>query len=272
MNGLRTVVGIAGVTGVALALGLGLLLRDDDRSEPELRPATREEAPTNSNGRDLQSQLDFERTARRSLAEENDRLRTELAALKRAASIPRTALNPSDKSAASEDLSEKPYFDSTELSANGLRDDEIEEIQDHFARAELAELALIDEATRYGWRHKGRYGMELRELRNEVREEMSAEQYDWMLYAAGRDNRVDVNDMLPGSEAELAGFRRGDVIIRYDNKLVHDSWELTRKTQLAEVGHTIDIEILRGGSVIRLQVPSGQLGARFGSLRVLPGH
>ena len=108
MNDLRTVVGIAGVTGVALALGLGLLLRDDDRSEPELRPATREEAPTNSNGRDLQSQLDFERAARRSLAEENDRLKSALAALKRAASMPRTAPNPSDKSAASEDLSERP--------------------------------------------------------------------------------------------------------------------------------------------------------------------
>jgi hypothetical protein len=60
MDDLRTIVGIAGVTGVALALGLGLRLKDDDRPEPEARPATPESTLTDANETELRAKLDFE--------------------------------------------------------------------------------------------------------------------------------------------------------------------------------------------------------------------
>ncbi len=117
-----------------------------------------------------------------------------------------------------------------------------------------------------------RFANELYQLREANRQRMSEEQYDWMLYASGRPNRITINDMLPGGKAESAGIQRGDVILRYDGERVHDPVAFNRSTSLDEQDGTVDVEVMRDGTVLHFRLSRGQLGARFGGNTVAPSN
>jgi len=68
-----------------------------------------------------------------------------------------------------------------------------------------------------------------------------------------------VADVIAGGAAETAGIRRGDVIIRFDGKEVHEMNELPRIVAATPVGKDVEVEILREGKPLKLKLKVGEL-------------
>jgi len=68
-----------------------------------------------------------------------------------------------------------------------------------------------------------------------------------------------VADVIAGGAAETAGIRRGDVIIRFDGKDVHEMNELPRIVAATPVGKEVEVEILREGKPLKLKLKVGEL-------------
>ena len=62
--------------------------------------------------------------------------------------------------------------------------------------------------------------------RERLRAELGDEVYDRYLYAKGSTNRVKVQRVLPGSAAQLAGLKPGDVVLSYDGERLFDVEDL----------------------------------------------
>ena len=68
-----------------------------------------------------------------------------------------------------------------------------------------------------------------------------------------------VSQVNPGSPADDAGFRRGDVIVRFDGKEVEEMQELPGLVSVTPIGKTLEIEILRQGKKKTLEAKIGRL-------------
>lgn len=67
--------------------------------------------------------------------------------------------------------------------------------------------------------------------------------------------------VLPDSPAETAGFKVGDVIVRFDGREVANSSELPPIVGRARVGTNVPVEIIRDGKPATLSVKLGELPA-----------
>jgi serine protease Do len=80
-----------------------------------------------------------------------------------------------------------------------------------------------------------------------------------------------INEVTPGGPAAQAGIQVGDVVVRLNGKPVKDNVDLTRRVSMARAGETINLEVMRNGRVIPIQVRSGlrpseaELAARNGA-------
>ncbi len=131
---------------------------------------------------------------------------------------------------------------------------------------EMQRLYLRDQAVREGWLGSTRYREELRELsrrQNEIRTDLSPEDYDRYLYALGRPNRIGVNSVLTGSPADQAGLRAGDQILSYDGSRVFSPGEIRRATSAGTRGEVVAVEVLRDGQPQLIYVPRGPLGVQM---------
>ncbi|MCG2766749.1 MAG: DegQ family serine endoprotease [Desulfarculaceae bacterium] len=70
-----------------------------------------------------------------------------------------------------------------------------------------------------------------------------------------------VADVVPGSPADKAGIKRGDVIIGYEGKTVKDMHALPRLVAETKVGSEVSLEVVREGKKRPLQVTIGELKA-----------
>ncbi|MGE5254665.1 MAG: DegQ family serine endoprotease [Planctomycetaceae bacterium] len=68
-----------------------------------------------------------------------------------------------------------------------------------------------------------------------------------------------VADVIAGGAAEKGGIRRGDVIIRFDGKGIHEMNELPRIVAATHVGKEVEVEILREGKPMKLKLRVGEL-------------
>jgi serine protease Do len=68
-----------------------------------------------------------------------------------------------------------------------------------------------------------------------------------------------VANVVPGSPADEAGLKRGDVIVRYDGKKVKDMHALPRLVADTPVGEEVALVVMRGGKKRPLQVTIGEL-------------
>lgn len=138
---------------------------------------------------------------------------------------------------------------------------------------ELQKLELRDRATREGYLGTSRYRTELNTLQQgdlTLRDEIGDDAYDRYLFATGQDNRVNIASVMPGSAADQAGIKPGDVILNYaDSRLF--SWnELQKATTLGVRGEYVNVTVMRGGQVLNLWLPRGPLGVRLSSGRLQP--
>jgi hypothetical protein len=272
---MRARVAAAGIGGLVLGLATGLLLRGSDR-EPTAAtaPASRDVAAAAPPGLDaLRDELARERAAREALQAEVDELRDavlEWAALLAEEPLVEDAGDDREEAPGAARPGESPWFDVDALLETGIATPEVERLRERFAEQELAELYLRDRAAREDWLQKPAYRQALREMREAFRAELGEEDYDRILYASGRQNRVRIVDVLPDSPAQRAGLQAGDVVLSYAGERMFEILPLTRATRGGRPGDPTEIRYVRDGEERRAYVPRGPLGVRLGPARLPP--
>lgn len=102
----------------------------------------------------------------------------------------------------------------------------------------------------------------------ELRYEIGDEEYERYLRALERPTHVDVTEVLPGSIADSAGIRAGDVILEYDNKRLFNLGELDGMA-MGKSGKSVPVTVDRDGEVVKLVVPGGPFGVRSRNARIV---
>jgi hypothetical protein len=176
----------------------------------------------------------------------------------------------SDPSGELESELAETWFSESALLDSGIPAEEVRRLRKVFDDAELEKRYLRDYAIREGWITSSRYTDALREIRQELHTSLGDEDYDKVLFATGRSNRVRVSDALQGSAATAAGIRSGDVIIRYAGNRVFDPNALYVWSTEGKADAPTEVEVLRNGEIIHLFIPRGPLGTRFNHERVAP--
>jgi hypothetical protein len=219
----------------------------------------------------LAQELDHERGLRGALELELSLLRREIGSGPATPTPPTTASTPPEGTDAATETAETPdkkpahneWFDASTLTEIGMDERRAEWLRERFESLQMEELYLRDQATRHRWIHQPRYARELRELREETRAAIGDEEYDSMLYASGRHNRVLLSDVLQNSPAAAAGIQAGDVLLRYGDRPIYDIRDLLAETAGGEFGETASIDVERDGERLRFYVERGPLGARI---------
>jgi S1-C subfamily serine protease len=166
----------------------------------------------------------------------------------------------------------KEWFDEAALIEQGIDEHRAAWLHEHFEELQMEELYLRDEATRDGWIGTPRYRKQVRNLRGESRETLGDDDYDLLLYASSRNNRVLLSDILQNSPAAAAGIEPGDVLLRYDDQAIFEPRHLLTATTQGAAGSTVAVDLMRNGQSLRVYVRRGPLGARIHSVRRFPSE
>lgn len=159
------------------------------------------------------------------------------------------------------------------LLASGIDPQTAEEITLRQSSIQLARLELRDHAIRGEYIGSQQYRDEmsaLREQETHIRDEVDETSYDKYLYHTGQPNRVSVESVILGSNAELNGIKTGDMILRYEDKPLYSYRDLRSATTLGEKDELIDVTVQRGDTRLVVSLPRGPLGVRLNFLRVDP--
>jgi hypothetical protein len=100
--------------------------------------------------------------------------------------------------------------------------------------------------------------------------ELGPSDYDWLLYAADRENRVVVASV--SAAGQTPRFHTGDVLIAYGRQRIFTPGDL-RHALGTEQGATVAVRVLRGDHEVAVHVPKRPLAAQGISLearRVVP--
>jgi S1-C subfamily serine protease len=81
-----------------------------------------------------------------------------------------------------------------------------------------------------------------------------------------------VADVAPGSAAEKAGLRRGDIIVGVNGRPIVSAAQLRARVGLVAIGQTIELDVLRDGSRVKLnaRVATATSSARRAKAYVAP--
>lgn len=108
---------------------------------------------------------------------------------------------------------------------------------------------VIDQLLEFGSTRRGWLGVLIQDITPEIAESLG----DKTLKGAM------VSDVTNDGPAEEAGFQVGDLIVLFDGKEVESSQKLPILVAETSVGKKVDVEVVRGGDRITLQVVLGQL-------------
>ena len=262
-----TIIGVA-IAALLIGISLGSRFRSAPPEPPRAAPAHEADRIAK-----LTRELDRERGLRGALELELSLLRREMEP------APAAPTQGTDATAEGANETEKPpdekptsneWFDASRLTDAGMDERRAEWLRERFESLQMEELYLRDQATRDRWIHRPRYARELRALREETRAAIGDEDYDSMLYASGRHNRVLLSDVLQNSPAAAAGIQAGDVLLQYGDRPIYDIRDLLAETASGELGETAAVDVERDGERLRLYVERGPLGARIQPLRRPP--
>ena len=263
------------ISGVALGMGVQVLLRDDPpvataRAEIATPVPTAIEPTPSIDSHNAPEALQKEIAARQQLAQTVARLEKELHEIKAQLS-PRSAASTPAVAAVSvatpapQDTphTNEPVFDEDALRSAGLSTATVKQTRERFEQLEMDRLFLRDRAIREGWMGTVRYSNEVEKLegrKQDINNSLGDDGYDAYLYATNQSNRVVIRDMLQGSPARAAGLQPGDVVLRYDGKRMFATHDLQNATASGRGGESIPIEIVRNGQVMNLYLQRGPLG------------
>jgi S1-C subfamily serine protease len=68
------------------------------------------------------------------------------------------------------------------------------------------------------------------------------------------ENGVKFSDVKPGSPAEKAGFKAGDVLVQFGDKPIKNLYDFTDALRRSKVGDVVEVEVLRDGKPLRAKV------------------
>ena len=159
------------------------------------------------------------------------------------------------------------------LTAAGIDGQTAAWIQQQLDKNQLDELYLRNQSLREGWINTPRFRDALAKLRSRfdgLRGELGDDNFDRLLFALGRNNRVVVSDVMHDSPAQQFGLNAGDTIIRYDGKRVLSTQELQGLTAEGDTASPVLVEINREGQTMNLYVSGGPLGVRLMTRRARP--
>ncbi len=74
-----------------------------------------------------------------------------------------------------------------------------------------------------------------------------------------KDKGALVAEVLPGSAAEQAGIRRGDVIVKFNGKDIDEMNDLPKIVAATPVGKEVEVGVIREGKPLTLKVKVGEL-------------
>ncbi|HHN65132.1 MAG TPA: DegQ family serine endoprotease [Nitrospirae bacterium] len=108
--------------------------------------------------------------------------------------------------------------------------------------------AVMESIIKYGKVIRGWLGVTIQDLTPEIAEHFGIKEEKGSL----------VTDVVKGSPAEKAGFRRGDLIIEFDGKPVKDSTSLRNMVANTPPGKTVPVKVIREGKEVVLNVTLGE--------------
>jgi len=68
------------------------------------------------------------------------------------------------------------------------------------------------------------------------------------------ENGVKFSDVKPGSPAEKAGLKAGDVLVQFGDKPIKNLYDFTDALRRSKVGDVVEVEVLRDGRPVRAKV------------------
>ena len=92
----------------------------------------------------------------------------------------------------------------------------------------------MDQIVETGRVERGRIGISLRELDPAT--------------DGGRLEGARIAEVSPGSPAELAGLRKGDVVLKADDRPIHSAAQLRNRIGLARIGEQVRLMVERSGA------------------------
>jgi Do/DeqQ family serine protease len=98
--------------------------------------------------------------------------------------------------------------------------------------------AVMDQIIEYGEVRRGRIGIAVQDLTPEIAAAMRV----------GAGEGAVVAQVEPGSSAERAGFKRGDVVVAIDGVPIHSSTQVRNHVGLKRVGQSVAVTIERDGA------------------------
>jgi Do/DeqQ family serine protease len=108
--------------------------------------------------------------------------------------------------------------------------------------------AVMDQLVRHGEVRRGRLGIGIQDVTPEIAETLGLE----------RGVGALVTNVEPGSAAERAGIRAGDLIVAVDGRAIETASELRNRVGLVPVDQRVGIEVIREGRRITVE---SRLGA-----------
>lgn len=94
---------------------------------------------------------------------------------------------------------------------------------------------------------KGYLGIAPQNINNDLAESFELKQREGVLVA----------DVLEGSPADLAGIKRGDIILKVNSKVIDDSVALSKEVGLMNPGQSPLLELKRNGEILEIKVTLG---------------
>jgi len=118
---------------------------------------------------------------------------------------------------------------------------------------------VLQDLVKYGSVKRGWLGVYIQPLTKEFAD----------VYGIKSEEGAVIADIVPGSPADKAGLKRGDVIVEVDGKKVKDDLDLTMKIRSHLAGDKVAIKILRDGSERKISVVLGNIPGSAGGFSSL---
>jgi len=125
--------------------------------------------------------------------------------------------------------------------------------------------AVMNQIVRYGEVRRGRLGVEMTDLTPELAKKFGVTSLDG----------AAITVVQPGSPAEKAGLRQGDVVTAMNGHSIHSSGDLRNRLGLTPVGEHVELRVQRGGTTrsLRTQIapPQEMAGGQGQAVPLLQG-
>ena len=167
-----------------------------------------------------------------------------------------------DKSSDSKPDSDEKWFDANALLDLGVRNDEIERIEEVWQEYFMHRIRIENERSRNLEKWEEAAQLNIMNA-TQARDALGDESFDAMLYAAGERNRVFLSQLLEDSPGMSAGLMPGDELISYDGQRIFRPFEIKQLTSQGDRGEWVEVRVQREGELRRFFVLRGPIGAQL---------